>query len=193
MNSVGLPATPLGVWLRGKGRDVVDHPRLVLVHTPHVAAGAAVVPEVRVRILSYVRQIDGLSPRTCRTRRNRHLGKDPALMLGADTTAPIFNGEEIRARHTTQVHKVAGKGYRFDVGGLAFWAGCDRATTLVAGARHGGPHRFAARNVPAEPQTIRAKLRASGRVVRPKSWEAIPFVSLGGLPRSRLGNRGLNL
>jgi len=44
-------------------------------------------------------------------------------MLGADTTAPIFNGEEIRARHTTQVHKVAGKGYRFDVGGLAFWAG----------------------------------------------------------------------
>jgi len=70
------------------------------------------------------------------------LTKDPALMVRADTTAPVFNDEEKRARATTQVHKVAREGYRFDVGGLAFWAGCDRPTTLVAGARHVGsfPH-----------------------------------------------------
>jgi hypothetical protein len=57
-------------------------------------------------------------------------------MLRADTTAPVLNDEEKRARATTQVHKLTREGYRFDAGGLAFWAGCDRATTLVAGARH---------------------------------------------------------
>jgi hypothetical protein len=61
------------------------------------------------------------------------LGKDPALILRADSTAPVFNDEEKRARATTQVHKVAREGYRCDVGGLAFWARCDRATTLFAG------------------------------------------------------------
>jgi hypothetical protein len=66
------------------------------------------------------------------------LGKDPALMLRADTTAPVFNDEEKPARGTTQVHKVARDGYRFDVGGMAFWAGCDRAITLVAGGQHVG-------------------------------------------------------
>jgi hypothetical protein len=70
------------------------------------------------------------------------LGKDPALMLRADTTAPVFNDEEKRARATTQVQKLVREGYCGDVGGSAFWAGCDRATTLVAGARHVGsfPH-----------------------------------------------------
>ena len=70
------------------------------------------------------------------------LAKDPALILRANTIAPVFNDEEKRARGTTQVHELARERYRFDVGGLAFWAGCDRATTLVAGARHVGgfPH-----------------------------------------------------
>ena len=37
---------------------MADHPRLVLVNTPHMSARTAVVAEVRVRrILSYVRQI----------------------------------------------------------------------------------------------------------------------------------------
>ena len=68
--------------------------------------------------------------------------KDPALMLGTDSTAPVFNDEEKRARATTQEHKVARDRYRFDEGGLAFWADCDRAITLVVGAQHAGsfPH-----------------------------------------------------
>jgi hypothetical protein len=68
--------------------------------------------------------------------------KDPALMLRTDTTAPVFNDEEKRARATTQEHKVARDRYRFDEGGLAFWAGCDGAITLVVGAQHAGsfPH-----------------------------------------------------
>jgi len=73
-------------------------------------------------------------------------------MLRADTNAPVFNDEEKRARATTQVHEVARESYRFDVGGLAFWAGCDRATTLVAWVRHVGSALFPARNVPAETQ-----------------------------------------
>ena len=64
------------------------------------------------------------------------LAKDPALMIRADTTAPVVNDEEELARATTQAHKAARDGYRFDVGTFAIWAGCDRATTLVAGARH---------------------------------------------------------
>ena len=174
------------------------------------------------------------------------LAKDPAPMIRADTTAPVFNDEEKRARATTQAHKAARDGYRFDVGTFAIWAGCDRATTLVAGARHvgvlrlllarglnrlrrkwrdvvdqlrvvlvhapdvsartaivpdsrvlarerqivggvlptrrtgrtrhGGKSSFPARNVPAEPQAICATLRAVDSFVRPKSWEAIPFV-----------------
>ena len=38
------------------------------------------------------------------------LGKDPALMIRADTTAPVFNDEEKPARATTQVHKVTRDG-----------------------------------------------------------------------------------
>ena len=64
----------------------------------------------------------------------------PALMLRAETTAAVVNHEEKRARVTTQIHKVAREGDRFDVGGSALWAGCDRATTLVAWARHLGSH-----------------------------------------------------
>ena len=70
------------------------------------------------------------------------LGKDPALMLWADTTAPVVNDEEKLARATTQAHKAARDGYRFDVGTFAIWAGCDRATTLVAGAQHVGVLRL---------------------------------------------------
>ena len=66
------------------------------------------------------------------------LAKDPALMIRADTTAPIFNDVEKHARATTQVHKVARGGYSSDVGTFAFWAGCNSATTLFAGARHVG-------------------------------------------------------
>ena len=61
-------------------------------------------------------------------------------MLRADTTAAVVNDEEKRARAATQVHKVARQGYRFDVAGSAFWAGCDRAITLVTGTRHSGSH-----------------------------------------------------
>ena len=68
--------------------------------------------------------------------------KSTALMLRADTPAPVFHDEEKRAPAATQVHKVARDAYRFDVGGPAFSAGCDRATTLVAGARHVGIHRL---------------------------------------------------
>ena len=80
-------------------------------------------------------------------------------MIRADTTAPVVNDEEKRARVTTQVHKVGREGDRFDVGGSAFGAGCDRETTLGAGARHSGTS--SARNLPAEPQAIRAKLRGA--------------------------------
>ena len=68
--------------------------------------------------------------------------KDPAPMLRADTTAPVFNDEEKPARATAQVHKVARVRYRSDVGGSAFYAGCDRATTLIAVARHVEIHRL---------------------------------------------------
>ena len=73
------------------------------------------------------------------------LAKHPALILRADTTAPVVNDEEKLARATTQAHKAARDGYRFDVGTFAMWAGCDRATTLVAGAQHVGvlSHLFA--------------------------------------------------
>ena len=70
------------------------------------------------------------------------LGKDPALMLRAYTTAPVFNDEEKRARATTQVHKVARDGYRLGVGTLAFWAVRDSSTTLFARARHVGVLRL---------------------------------------------------
>ena len=70
------------------------------------------------------------------------LGKDLALMIRADTTAPVVNDEEKLARATTQAHKAARDGYRFDVGTFAIWAGCDRATTLVAGAQHVGVLRL---------------------------------------------------
>lgn len=68
--------------------------------------------------------------------------KDPAPMLRADTTAPVFNDEEKPARATAQVHKVARVRYRSDVGGSAFYAGCNRATTLIAVARHVEIHRL---------------------------------------------------
>ena len=42
--------------------------------------------------------------------------KDLALMIRADTTAPVFNDKETRARATTQVDKVARGGYSIDVG-----------------------------------------------------------------------------
>jgi hypothetical protein len=63
-------------------------------------------------------------------------------MLRAEPTAPVFNDEEKRARATTQVHKVARDGCRFDVGLSAFWAGCDRAITLAAGGQHVGVLRL---------------------------------------------------
>jgi hypothetical protein len=115
------------------------------------------------------------------------LAKDPALILRADSAAPVFNDEEKLARTTTQVHKVARDRYRFDVGTITFWAGCDRATTLVAGARHVEPHPHGMC------QLIHKRFApswgASGPVVRPKSRGVIPFVSLGKLHTSRRGTR----
>ena len=66
----------------------------------------------------------------------RYLAKDLALMIRANNTAPVVKDEEKLACATTQAHKAARDGYRFDVGTFAIWAGCDRAITLVAGARH---------------------------------------------------------
>ena len=111
-------------------------------------------------------------------------------MIRADSTAPVFNDEEKRARATTQVHKVARDGYRCDPAGLAFWAGCDGSTTRVAGARHVGsfPHGMCQLSH----KRFAPSCGASGPVVRPKSWEAIPFVSLGGLHTVLPGGRGLH-
>jgi hypothetical protein len=67
--------------------------------------------------------------------------KDPAPMLRADTTPPVFNDEEKPARATAQVHKVARVGYCSDVGGSAFSAERDTATTLIFVARHVAIHR----------------------------------------------------
>ena len=108
------------------------------------------------------------------------IGKDLALILRADSTAPVLNDEEKRARATTQVHKVALEGYRFDAGGLAKSTGCDRAITLVAGARHVGTSPFP-RTCQRSHKRFAPGCGPSGPVVRPKSWQAIPFVSLGGL------------
>ena len=49
--------------------------------------------------------------------------EDPALILRADTIAPVFNDEEKRAGAAAQVHKLAREGYRFDVGGWHFGQG----------------------------------------------------------------------
>ena len=96
-------------------------------------------------------------------------------MFRAETTAPVFNDEEKRARATTQVHQAAREGYRLDVGALAFWARCDRATTLVAWARHVWDFSRAARNVPAEPETNRAKLVDVGSGCRAEVVGRHPF------------------
>ena len=187
------------------------------------------------------------------------LAKDPALMIRADTTTPVVNDEEKLARATTQAHKVARDGYRFDVGTFAIWAGCDRAITLVAGAQHVGVLRLlfarwlrlrrkwrdvmdhlrvvlmhapdvSARTAKARVSRVLARQRqifggvlptrrtgrsveqvivsrtecassatselrhVAGRLdsfVRPKAWEAIPFVGLEDYRRSRRG--GLHL
>ncbi len=109
------------------------------------------------------------------------LAKDPALMVRADITASVVNDEEKGARATPQVNEVARDGYRFDVGTSAFWAGCDRATTLVAGAPHvGTSDRFSHETCQLSHKRIVPPCGPSQRVVTPKSWEAMPFVSLGG-------------
>ena len=182
--------------------------------------------------------------------------------MRADTTAPVFNDEETRARATTQVHKVGRGGYSIDVGTFAFWAGCDSATTLFAGARHVGVLRllfarglrlrrkwrdvvdqlgvvfvhapdvsartaivrdsrelarerqmfggilptrrtgrtrhvgkssFFARNVPAEPSDFAPRSAPSGPLVRPKSWEVIPFVSFATARQSFACRRTLEI
>jgi len=98
-----------------------------------------------------------------------------AWVRRANTTAPVFNDEEKRARATTQVRKVAREGYRLDVGGLALWARCYSATTLVAGARHVGMSWSAARNVPLSHKPFAPNCGASGRLARQKSGENDPF------------------
>ena len=135
-----------GVQLVWKWRDVSDQLPCFLVHAPDVTARATVI--VSARAVAQGRQkLDQLTVARSTLRDRRHgktleslqpPAKAPALMLRADTTAPVFHDEEKRARATTQIHKVAREGYRFDGGGSAFSAGYDRATTLVAGARHVG-------------------------------------------------------
>ena len=107
-------------------------------------------------------------------------GRDPALMLRAGNSASVFDNEEKRARAATQVHKVAREGYRSDAGGSASWAGCDRTTTLVAGARH-VETPSSARNVPTEPRRFAPSCGPSGRLHAPKSWESMSLFSLADL------------
>ena len=102
-------------------------------------------------------------------------------MLRADTTASVFDDEEKRARATAQVHKVAREGYRSDAGGSASWAGCDRTTTLVAGARHVETSSLSARDMPTEPRRFAPSCGPSGRLHAPKSCEAMSLVSFADL------------
>ena len=113
-------------------------------------------------IVRTIFELAGRPFRSGRKRRREISGKDPALILRADNSAPVFNDEEKRARATAQVHKVTREDYRCDVGTFAIWAGCDWATTLVGVAQHVGTSSCAARNVPAESQNDRAKLRRVG-------------------------------
>ena len=174
-----------GVRLLGKWRDVAAQIPGLSVDAPDVAASAPVI--VSSSAVARGRQKpDQIAAAFWTFRGSRHrkalepsppLFKGSALVLRAHTTAPVFDDGEIRARATTQVHKVAREGYRVDVGGAAFWAGCNRATTLVAGAgaRHIGTPPFAARNVPANKQTIRAKLRAVGAGCQAEVLGSDPF------------------
>ena len=180
----GRGVRPLGKW-----RDVADQFPGLLVHAPDVATRATVI--VSARAIAQGRQKpDQITVARWTLRDGRHgkalepppqPAKDPALILRADTTAPVVNDEEKRARATTQVHKVAREGYRLDVSGSAFWAGCYRATTLVARARHVGTALLAARNVPLTHIRFAPSCGPSGPVATPKSWEGIPLVYLGDL------------
>ena len=102
-------------------------------------------------------------------------------MLRADISASVFDDEEKCARAAMQVHEVARDRYRSDAGGSAYWAGCDRTTTLVAGARHVETFIVAARNMPTEPRRFAPSCGPSGRLHAPKSWEAMSLVSLADL------------
>jgi len=164
---------------------MADHVPGLSVHAPDVVAPAAVI--VSPRAVAQGRQKpDQITVARWTLRDGRHGKtlepsppplKGPAPILRTETTAPVFNDKEKRTRATTEVHKVAREGYRVDVGGAAFWAGCNRATTLVAGAgaRHIGTPPFAARNVPANKQTIRAKLRAVGAGCQAEVLGSDPF------------------
>ena len=58
--------------------------------------------------------------------------------------------------------------------------------------QHVGTSLFSARTVPAEPSDFAPRCAPSEPLVGPKSWEAIPFVSLGGLHMAPPGDRGLH-
>ena len=118
----------------GKCCDVVEQMGELLMHAPEVTAITAEICTAS-EFAREQQEADQL------TVARRTLDRRAPAMAGehrAHTTAPVFNDKEKRARATTQVRKVARERYRFDVGGLAFWAWCDSATTLVAGVRHVG-------------------------------------------------------
>ena len=184
-----------GLWCSQKWRDVEEPPGVVLVQAEEMSAVRTPVAPEQVRTFAHQMEDPVLPAR--RAMLDVHVGqvlgllrgrgletpqrsaKDPAPTLRADTTAPVFNDEEKPARATAQEHKVARVRYRSDVGGSAFSAGCDRATTLIAVARHVEIHRFCRTERASRAQTIRAKSGRRGRNVWQKSREAIPFVSLG--------------
>ena len=174
------------VQLVREWRDVLDQLPGLFVHGPNMAARATVV--VSPGVIAQRRQKPHAIPVARWTRRHSPHGetleilriqaRDPALMLRTDTSATVFDDEEKRARATTQVHKVAGEGYRSDAGGSASWAGCDRTTTLVAGARHVETSSLSARDVPTQPRRFAPSCGPSGRLHAPKSREGMPLVSL---------------
>ena len=141
-----------------KWRDVEEPPGVILVQAEEMSAIRTPVAPEQVRTFAHQMEdpvlparwaiLDVHDGQVLGLLRGRGLetpqrpAKNPAPMLRANTTAPVFNDEEKPARATAQVHKVARVGYCSDVGGSAFSAGCDRATTLIAVARHVGIHRL---------------------------------------------------
>ena len=146
-----------GLWLPQKWRDVEEPPGVVLVQAEEMSAVRTPVAPEQVRTFAHQMEdpvlparwaiLDVHDGQVLGLLRGRSLetpqrpAKDPAPMLRADTTAPVFNDEEKPARATAQVHKVARVGYCSDVGGSAFPAECDRATTVIYVARHVRIHR----------------------------------------------------
>ena len=110
------------------------------------------------------------------------IGKDLALILRADTTAPVFNDEEKRARAYNPGTQSCS--LRATASTSAAWQSRQGVTgrpLWSLGLGMLGPHRLPHGTCQRSHKRFAPSCGPSGPVVRPKSWEAIPFVSLGGL------------